>query len=542
MMKNLKNFNQLITYAIIIFALLFYIFFSLKHLDLPGTQDDETIIGTSCFPLLGKPSFGTTNITIFKKEIPLLYHSYHAAGAAYFIAPFLKLFGINVFALRFATVFYGLLTIVLFYILMLKYTNNKKHAALAVFILATHPTFIISCRIGALYNSLHMLFAIMSFLFYLYWKKTGYILPLISGTFALCFGLSIHTSFIYFVFAVLTLAIIFRYCIFRNKLFNRQSLTILIITFILGNSLFIVGNIKNNYSTLISFKNNFINTDSKFTNTSYIRNLSRRFGDIESLLDSSGIQSRQRLHNHYMMNNYRDPFEEESNPLYLLIFIFSIIYILFKNTRNKKAFFILIFCILYIIYSPFTLSAFTENHIIVILPFAIMLISYLIYRLIHRKNIFIKFLGLLIVTLLLINNYLILSNYHNFIQKTGGIRLFSDAIYELSYWIKKNNIKDIILCDWGPHNNLVFHTQGVFRPKVFYTDDLSNHNYSKEISKLFNNSKNIYVFLNESPNINYFNRIAQENSERLILVKEFFQRDGICIYKVFKLSKKKITK
>jgi len=125
--------NTLIFIAIIIlgFVLRFY-----RLGSLPSLNADEAAIGYNVFSLIetGKDEHGNVWPLQFQS-----FNDYKPGGFFYVVLPFVKLFGLNVWAVRIPGALLGGLTVVVLYFFVKKVFLDQKLALIASFLLAISP-------------------------------------------------------------------------------------------------------------------------------------------------------------------------------------------------------------------------------------------------------------------------------------------------------------------------------------------------------------------------------------------------------------------
>lgn len=155
-----------------------------------GFYRDEAFLGYNAYSILqtGKDMSGNF--------LPLHLQSflYSPAGYSYFSIPFIKIFGLNSFSVRFASAFFGTLTVLITYFLVKtifdKFSFGNKLSAISAFLLTISPWHINLSR-TATENTIVVFFVTLGVLFYLlYLKKDKFLLLIL--------------SFLYFVITLLT--------------------------------------------------------------------------------------------------------------------------------------------------------------------------------------------------------------------------------------------------------------------------------------------------------------------------------------------------
>lgn len=182
-MKNRIYFIVLIGISLIAFALRFY-----KLGEVPyGFYQDESAIGYNAYSLMqtGRDEYG--------QYLPLYFKSFGDYKLPVYIyltiAP-IALFGLNEFAVRFPSAFFGFLTVILFYFLVKEMTKNRALALIAGAFLAINPWHLHYSRATFEVSIALFLFVLGTLLLYVSFerKKVGMFLI---GT--ICFLLSLYT-------------------------------------------------------------------------------------------------------------------------------------------------------------------------------------------------------------------------------------------------------------------------------------------------------------------------------------------------------------
>lgn len=136
--------------------------------DVPaGLHRDEAFLGYNAYSILktGKDINGTF--------LPLHLESflYSPAGYSYFSIPFIKIFGLSPFSVRFASAFFGILTVIVIYFLVKELLPKAKLVAIiSAFLIAVSPWHINLSR-TATENTIAVFFTILGALLYIFWIK-----------------------------------------------------------------------------------------------------------------------------------------------------------------------------------------------------------------------------------------------------------------------------------------------------------------------------------------------------------------------------------
>jgi 4-amino-4-deoxy-L-arabinose transferase-like glycosyltransferase len=193
-----------------------------------GLHKDEAFLGYNAYSILktGKDMSGN----IFPIHIQSFLYS--PAGYAYFSIPFIYLFGLDAFSIRFASALFGSLTVFLtFFLTKELFTNEKRKvfiSLISAFLLSITPWHINLSR-SATENVLVVFFLTSGILFYLYWIKKQRKLWLLFFSFLSFF----ITLFIYQApRAFLPFFIPFLIFIFKERIINKKHFYVMTLLFI----------------------------------------------------------------------------------------------------------------------------------------------------------------------------------------------------------------------------------------------------------------------------------------------------------------------
>ncbi|MDP3888602.1 MAG: glycosyltransferase family 39 protein [bacterium] len=170
--RQIKNLSSLG----IIFILLLAAFLRLWKINSlpPGPFGDEIDVGYQAYSILhtGRDYMG--------QLLPTYIHSVAEWRAPFFIysaVPFVALFGLNEFGVRFSAVFFGILGILLLYLLVKELLSNQRVALLSAFVLAISPWHIHYSRVAFEVTLLISLFLAGVLFFIKGFKDKRFLLP-----------------------------------------------------------------------------------------------------------------------------------------------------------------------------------------------------------------------------------------------------------------------------------------------------------------------------------------------------------------------------
>jgi len=497
----------------LLIPLFLYLLFSLRYIELPGPTNEDSSICLDISPLFGREVSEVRSIKFLGITFPVKAHPYHVTGRHYFWAPFF-LAGVNITNLRIGGVFWGGIILISFFFLTWYLFNDLFIAFFSTLLLGTHPTFIIGSRSGAVYNSLHMLMSTLSLIFFLKWKNNfkDFYLFLV-GCF-LGIGMTTHSSFIFFLVSMFFMVV---FNIVKSKILKLKRISVFVFGILLGSILFLIVEISFDFETVKYFLSHFSNTGQEANNTEYFLNLKERITQLFQLLNGSALQLRECVQNIFSIKYYS------------ILFIFGFFYCLL----NKKRYFLKelsILLLIFLLLTPFSLSliAMQHIHIIAIFPVAFLISVSNFLNLIKTKIV-----SILVVVFLFVMNIMSMANYYKFNLKTGGVNAYSDAIYRLADWIRKNDVKKIICMDHEIYESIYFFTN----IKPVWQNCNGRKLSDKELDNIFKEfiMKNevFCVAFHNSHNINNLKKFAKKFGKKIVLKETFYRRDGVPVYEVY---------
>lgn len=212
------------TLIYLILILFFGAIFRLWSLDkIPeGFHADEAAFGYNAYSLLktGKDEYG--------KPLPLILRSfddYKGAIYSYITVPFVAFFGLNEFSVRLPSAIFGMLFVLLAYLLTYELTGNRVLALVTSALAAISPTGIIQSRVQS--NPLSADVMIIASIYELIrWIKSNHWMHLLLSSFL------IFASPLMYLSAQLFYPFILPYVIFyfRNSMTRKMKATLLIVT------------------------------------------------------------------------------------------------------------------------------------------------------------------------------------------------------------------------------------------------------------------------------------------------------------------------
>jgi len=336
---------------------------------------------------------------------------------------------------------------------------------------------------------------------------------------------------------------------------RKKTIYILVgaVAFSLGSILFIVYNFTTRFSTwrfvIDAFFLPVINAD----NQHYVNNFLHRLRILSEYISGqwSFMEQGSWFHRSW---NYPEPFAKTpvNNMLkwtFYAGFLWLVLSFLFKRSffSKKRILFLCGLILIIMVLSPLVPSRLDGPHLFILYPFLMITIAVALVDF-AKRNKYLSFLAVCIFSLIMLLNIKILFDWQYYFKYTGGIGNNSDAIYALADWLKTQQIKKPILCDWGMQHNLIALGDGVLESKVFYgsvgafpygkgDEDVS---FIENCREYFINPSYRYIFhapiFTNMDRFDTFARIAREMNKNVSEEKIFYQKDGKPVFIVYSVN------
>lgn len=273
----------------------------------PSASLDEVSLGYNAYSILqtGKDEYG--------KDFPLIlraYDDWRPALYVYFVAPFLKLFGLEILAVRFPSVILSVITVLATYFLVKELFkektknlsnlfNSENLALLSSFLLAISPWHIYISRLGHEVN-LGLSFAVFALLF-AFWRKIY-----IATFFFILSFISYQTEKIFIPILLIGLFIIFR----KELLLVKKKVILILIASLVIISPFIKATFSENALIRFSGTNVFKANEHRFIERSFLLDKAVKEND----LIGQALYNRRILYAQIFLEGYLSHF----NPVWLI--------------------------------------------------------------------------------------------------------------------------------------------------------------------------------------------------------------------------------
>ena len=473
------------------------------------------------------------------KAYPIMLSETMGPIYMYSVLPFYYIFGVGLLAARLLPITFGLATLILNFQLG-KALFSRRVACISTALLSVFPSFVQWTRIGVFCTSILNFLTMGTLVFLFRWVRTSRTRFLLLT--ALFVGLGFSSKANYYRF---TVDLIILYLLWRPRLRPTLSQVILsALVFVIGAFPFIL------YNTVIDplatprFAIANLNTSVYGTsNIELPKNLLMRMSQFTVLLEGSTFSG-------VVGTNI-------SNPLYPVTFGILTIGLVMTfarksadPARKKRGMVICLLLVLLLLESLYTTSNFGMHHLIIIMPLPQLIVAEalditLFRRLMplertrtrahRRRALFMA--GLVLVVILIGADLSVNIEYHRSLQRTGGVGLFSDAVYDLANYCVRFNISRPIAVDWGFSQLGVLTGGKVYPEEIFGYPDwkgfVDASTFIKTVQACLANASNIYLFhtpayttIRGLDRFAQFQEIATRMNKTLVLLKVFCQRDG----------------
>jgi 4-amino-4-deoxy-L-arabinose transferase-like glycosyltransferase len=533
-----------------------YLFFSLAHLSLPGLQYDEVLFTNAALGDVDG-TFVDWKIRVFHRTIPLMLMSYIGALKALIYAPIFRFIGMNALTARLPVVLLGLASLILTYALLRRMLGTRT-ALVTLILLAADPSFIFSVKLD--WGPVALMMVLKAASLYLLWRwleggNKGFLL---AGSFLL--GLGVYDK-ITFTWYVVGLLIALPCCFWRElkSRMNWREMSLSMLAFAIGCSPLIVFNLTHWMQT---FHGHGI------TIGRWGESLSYRYNLFCTTLGGGAVYD---FVNHLDVGNYTAlaqkghtggldaflsalaglPLRSTLMPqLFVLSLMGLLLLWLFKRLASARAiaFFLIQFAVA-VVFNYLSDEATGPHHTIMVYPIPHILIGYCLMELIRlgeARGRLIK-LGLMFsscfcLIALVISQVVIDARYVWSFQVKGGVRYWSDAIYELARYADSRPDKNYLLMDWGFNSQLLLLSRGKIHKEESYFSikDARDDEKLDRMQSYLRLPSSLLVFhappFETFPLLEIFEKSARRTGLLVNQVKTFHQRDGAPVYYIYEIS------
>jgi hypothetical protein len=545
---------------------------------LPGLYNDEAYDVIPAMQLvLGQPVEPNrgAGLRLFGRDFPLMISDYQGVSSMYAVLPLFALFGPGVGPTRAMTIGFGVVAIVLTYLLGRR-LYGRPAGIVAAMLLATSPSFIFWSRVGVYVVSQVVPLALGAMLAFLAWRRDGRGAWLALAGLLVGIGLSTKILFIWFILGVAAAGVAvwlvdWRWPIdaagnglprrsLRARLnappgIGRGGVLAALGGFLLGAAPLIGYNLMSG-GTLKILRANLGETEKGVDNSNLAANLPKKLGDFKVLLEGSYF---------WFLGDVN------ANRLVLPLCLASAVALLalvcavpaYRRYRAATVF-TLTLALAILVQSAFTLSGLEATHLLILLPMPFLTIGAfvafagqeLVVRLERRRRAQAFRLtaaalpALLLVLPVVAGNLLVNASYHRLLAETGGKSSFSSSIYELARFLDGPKLDSFdysrpYALDWGMKYNVQLLTEGRVNPQEIYGQGkTAPPDFTATLDRLFADPNAVYLaHRHEGVNIpaaypdrtEVFLRHAEARGKRVVPIKVIHEPGGAPLFYLYSI-------
>jgi 4-amino-4-deoxy-L-arabinose transferase-like glycosyltransferase len=571
--------------AMLVGVLIIYFVIATHSLTLPGLFNDEAYRAELAMSILKDEPVNVgvrQSIILFGRNIPLMPQEYIGALEVYLLLPVFAILGVSVWSLRFASVLWGAISLILFFHWTRKLLGNTP-AASATLLLATHPSFIFWHRMGCFASPEMLIFANGAVLLLLGYydtlqKRFIYLAMLLIGM-----GIYAKMIFIWFLLALLACYLVFRAIGNAESPIRRLRIGDFVLSSIflfVGSSLVFWYNLKTRGTIELLKKSLAGPTTHGVRNFNIWGNLNIRLSELATMLNGSWFRSYGVApHNDLLVSVFA--FSLFGSLAIISAYAIQALQIgsrvrqrlrpallasedrgvqdcdnvnqnkIWKDNVNlvKSLVFGMLMVVTMLIASIVTVTSFGSQHLLIILPFCIfvcvsffkclaVLVRHLSPIPSRYPNVALYLAGTSIFILLVIGNLNASITYFRGLNRTGGYGRFSDAIYDLADFLIDNRISRPITVDWGFTSNTLVLTEGKVKPVDIFWH--TGEDFVEKCEEHFRVPHNVYIFYTPEfrviDHLDAFKDVAADLGKRVILERTFRQRDGKPVIELYSVQ------
>lgn len=530
----------------LIFCIIFLIL-SLLNTYEPGISIDEADEAIACdltfknYSPIAKTVLMGPYVVIFNKIFPLMHGSYTGRVHAYLMLIFSRLFGINVFAIRFTSIAISAITLIFVYFLCRMWFGYRV-AVVTVLLNATNLLFVQYSRVGYYREEVFVIFFFWAGFFFL---AKYFVLPRPIFLYLSCFlfGLGLSTKFtmlFYIVGLGATLALLRQGFDLR---WDIKRIALSLVSFCLGAFQLILFNIISGGKSLKFLLNSLREyTIAGYNNLAYFINLQERVRHLIYLLEGY-ISERN------SWGVIQSSFIERIAPvfigLFFVSFIFVFLYTFFLNKnfisiKYRILFFYIFYGIVFLL-TPFAPKGLSPGHLLVLLPLPQILIAlFLEYMrpILKNRTIVLPIMYSVFLIPLLVFNIWMNIYFYTQMRKNGGYGRWSTSIYELSQYMTDKKIYSPVTFGFGLQENIVLlsgyrvipYRYDEYCPSESVIKGYRNLSFKKEPIFLLIKGSEDYI-----PNLDLFMSLAERDGKSKVLDKIFLNKAGEPVYWLYKI-------
>ncbi len=539
---------------------------------LPGLYNDEAYDVVPAMQLLLDQPVDLNRgvgLHLFGRDFPLMISDYQGVSSMYVVLPLFAIFGPGVGPVRGMTIGFGVIAIVLTYLLGRR-LYGRTAGLVAALLLATNPSLIFWSRIGVYVVNQVVPLALGALLCCLRWHDTRRWRWLVLAGLLAGIGMSTKILFIWCILGSASAGVAvwlvnwlwpldatgrrrprrsLRARLNEPFALSPQHALAGIAGFLLGSAPLIGYNLAS-AGTLKVLRANLGQTEKGVDNTDFLANLFGRFGAFKTVLEGSyfwflgGVQA---------------------NRLPLVVFVLAavalaaLLWLVPTCRRYRDATVFLGTLILAIlVQSSVTLSGLEATHLLLLLPLPFVLIGAAVALLGRQLAVWAgrqratrlapALVALAVLVPTVAGNLLVTAHYHQVLARTGGRTSFSSSIYQLADYLdaphqEPFNFRRPYALDWGMKYNVELLTAGRVQPQEIYGQGrVLSSDFGATVERLIADPNAVFLTHRfEGPNIpaaypdrsREFFRIVEAHGKQVVPIQAILESDGAPLFYLY---------
>jgi hypothetical protein len=537
--------------VLLVAALLAYAALALYHLRLPGLNYDEALDAIPAMQFLqGSPVDSFATLPFAGRTWPLMTMPYVGVTTTYLLMPIFATLGVSVETLRLNGVLIGLFSLLLAWGFLRAYFDERV-AAVGVALLAVNPSFVFWSRMGAWVALPLVPITILSLWFLLRWYTGRGVYNLVLAALFLGLGVGTHISFVWFWIALGAAWLILspwlsaeqgrRRWLWPWRRASPSVWLLSLLALLVGCGPLILYNLQG-LGTLHYAQASQIQTEPGSAGTlERLQSwLFAGLGDFRTLLDGSWFGP-------MLGGPHLNPLAVPAAGLALLVIVVLTLRHSFRFSPRRVALAVIIL-VAVPLQSGLITGYQSAHHLLILWPLPQALVAAALFGLFDAlpvtrpalRRVAPAAVGLAAVCLIGADAWTTI-RYHRTLAHTGGLGLFSDAIYKLADDLQQPGSPPAVAMDWGFRRSLQLLTLNrIEAPERFTYGDPSDDSFNTYLQTQIKQGPFLYVFhVPETTafpgHFRRFEQIACRQRQTPALWKRYDQRDGRPVYLVYRL-------
>jgi len=428
-----------------------------------------------------------------------------------------------------------LLLITIFTYLLAKELFNQKIGLVSAAFFAFTPSTFLFTKFPSFVDTILLLYLVVAFYFLIKWKNTKKTSYMVIAFIFLGLGFDEKILFIW-VF----IALISGFIIFRPKFeITIKKIALMAVCTIAGSILFVVRWLLNFDRNLSIVSSKIVTTTQGHENLEVIQNLVSRFDQVYDLLRGSNLVG-------------KFGGEVHTNEFFVIFFFISVIGILLmsilkQNQYSRRSLFFIFAFFVILTVSIFSITSMSSNSLVILLPISAIIMGVFLVSITEkmrnlkkgRKLSAVFFFSIL--AFLLIGNIIVINDYKDNAEKTGGTNLNSILFSEAGRYLLEQNYSKATTLDASLSGTIFIYSEGKVNINHLRmadnTDARQVKNYKDNFKKSLNDPEMVFLKYNDEffkqekrKTLNIINEVLDEENKQFILIKTFDDSKNLFLF------------